>query len=102
MGADFRTVLVGYTLRLVNENANNRLVLRAGNFCVHQLEAMVDCYSFSQFLNPCCNRFVRHAAPSERISPQKKKWARTHRTRTRAFEQAVNYTERVRVRQLEP
>ena len=45
--ADFRAILVGHTLRLVNEYTNNRLVLWAGNFGVNQLEAMIDCHSFS-------------------------------------------------------
>jgi hypothetical protein len=60
MSAHFRAILVGYTVRLINEDTNNRLVLGAGYFGVNQLEAMVDCDSFSQFLNPCCNRFVSH------------------------------------------
>src|ERR1043166_8616692 len=94
MRADFRTILVGYTLGLVNEDTNNGLVLGAGNFRVHQLEAMVESDSFSQFLNSSRNRIVPHC--HLRTHPaQKKKWAGTHRTRPRAFEQAVNYTERV-------
>src|SRR5689334_15519970 len=60
MSAHVRAILVGYTVRLINEYANNRLVLRAGYFGVNQLEAVVDCHPFSQFLNPCCNRFVSH------------------------------------------
>jgi hypothetical protein len=32
---------------------------------------------------------------SEKTFAQKKKWARTHRTKTPRFEQAVNYTERL-------
>src|SRR5690348_8812532 len=98
MRADFRTILVGYTLRLINIDTNNGLVLGAGNFRVHQLEAMVDGDPFSQFLNSCRDRIVPHCH-LRKISPQKKKWARTHRTKPRAFEQAVNYTERVFRRQ---
>ena len=75
MSAHFRAILMGYTVRLINEDTNNRLVLGAGYFGVNQLEAMVDCDSFSQFLNPCCNRFVSHCHPPK-VSPQKKKWAR--------------------------
>src|SRR5437764_8659921 len=37
-------------------------------------------------------------SPSEGFV-QKKKWARTHRTRPRAFEQAMNYTERATIKQ---
>src|SRR5205085_5881712 len=37
MSADSRAILVGYTLRLVNEYTNNRLVLGAGYLGVHQL-----------------------------------------------------------------
>src|SRR6185369_7947025 len=76
VNADFRTILVGHTLRLINEYTNNRLVLGAGNLCVNQLKAMVDCDSLSQFLNPLCNRFVSHCSILRRFSPQKKKWAR--------------------------
>jgi hypothetical protein len=47
MSAHFRAILVGHTLRLINEYTNNRLVLGAGYFGVNQLEAMVDCDSFS-------------------------------------------------------
>src|SRR5689334_5883681 len=36
-------ILVGNTLRLVNEYTNNRLVLGTGYLGVHQLKAMVDC-----------------------------------------------------------
>src|SRR6185295_5872316 len=74
MSAHCGAILVGYTVRLINEYTNNRLVLGAGYFGVNQLEAMVDCHPFSQFLNPCCNRFVCHC--HLRFSPQKKKWAR--------------------------
>src|ERR687892_2756931 len=35
MNADFRAILVGHTLRLVNEYTNNRLVLWAGYFGVN-------------------------------------------------------------------
>ena len=45
--ADFGAILVGHTLRLVNEYTNNRLVLGAGYLGVHQLEAMIDCDLFS-------------------------------------------------------
>jgi len=58
--AYFGTILVGHTLRLVNEYTNNRLVLGTGYLGVHQLKAMIDCDSFSEFLNPFCNRLVVH------------------------------------------
>src|SRR5215510_3457224 len=93
MSAHFRAILVGYTVRLINEYTNNRLVLRAGYFGVNQLEAVVDCYLFSQFLNPCYNRFVCHCH-FRGSRPKRKSGRETHRTRPRAFEQAVNYTER--------
>src|ERR1700752_54948 len=70
--ADFGTILVGYTLRLVNKYTDNRLVLGACNFRVHQLEAMVDCHLFSQFLNPCRNRIVSHATLRPHSRPKKK------------------------------
>jgi hypothetical protein len=47
MNAHCGAILVGHTLRLINEYTNNRLVLGAGYLGVHQLEAMVDCDSFS-------------------------------------------------------
>src|SRR5829696_3203352 len=47
VSAYFRAILVGHTLRLVNEDTNNRFVLGAGYLGVNQLEAMVDCHSFS-------------------------------------------------------
>ena len=47
MKADFGTIVVGHTLRLINKNAKDRLIVGAGNFNVHQLEAVVDCDSFS-------------------------------------------------------
>jgi hypothetical protein len=72
MRADFRTILVGYTLRLVNKDTNNGFVLGAGNFRVHQLEAMVESDSFSQFLNPCRNRIVPHCH-LRTFSPPKEK-----------------------------
>jgi len=43
---------VGHTVRFINENTNDRLVVGAGNLSVNKLEAMVDCYSFSDFMNP--------------------------------------------------
>src|SRR6185503_15375623 len=75
MRADFRAILVGYTLRLINKDTNNGFVLGAGNFRVHQLEAMVDSDSFSQLLNPCRDRIVPHCH-LRTFSPQNKKWAR--------------------------
>src|SRR5215213_5862534 len=45
--ADFGAILVGNTLRLINEYTNNRLVLGAGYLGVYQLKAMVDCDLFS-------------------------------------------------------
>lgn len=47
MKADFGAIVVGNTLRLINKNANDRLVVGACNFNVHEFEAMVDCDSFS-------------------------------------------------------
>src|ERR1043166_6913267 len=92
MSAHFRAILVGYTVRLINEYENNWLVLGAGYFGVNQLEAMIDCHPFSQFLNSCCNRFVSHCH-LRGSRPKRKSGRETHRTRPRAFEQAVNYTE---------
>ena len=47
MSAHIGAIVVGHTLRLVNKNANDRLVVRAGDFRMNQFEAIVDCYSFS-------------------------------------------------------
>ena len=47
MSAHFGAIFVGYTLRLVNKNANYRLVVGAGNFDVYELETVVDCDLFS-------------------------------------------------------
>ena len=70
--AYFRAILVGDTLRLINEYTNNRLVLGAGYLGVHQLKAMVDCDSFSYFLNPLCNRLVSHCHLSKVLAPKEK------------------------------
>src|ERR1051325_7815314 len=45
MSAHFRAILVGYTVRLINEDTNNRLVLGAGYFGVNQVRAAVDCHT---------------------------------------------------------
>jgi hypothetical protein len=47
VNAYFGAILVGNTLRLINEYTNNRLVLGTGYLGVHQLKAMIDCDSFS-------------------------------------------------------
>jgi len=70
--AYFGAILVGDTLRLINEYTNNRLVLGAGYLGVHQLKAMVDCDSFSKFLNPFCNRFVVHFTLLRVLAPKEK------------------------------
>src|SRR5215510_8999847 len=72
MSAHFRAIFMGYTVRLINEDTNNRLVLGAGYFGVNQLEAMVDCHPFSYLLNPCCNRFVTHCPYPKVLAPKKK------------------------------
>src|SRR5258705_918944 len=102
MNTDFRAVFVGNTLRLINENPNNRLVRGTCNLRVHQLEAVVDCHPFSDFLNPSRNRSVCHSLPLKGSAAQKKKWARTHRTRPCAFDQARNYTETAEPKQPDP
>src|SRR6185295_7986468 len=95
----FRAILVGDTLRLINEYTNNRLVLGAGYLGVYQLKAMIDCDSFSYLLNPLSNRLVSHLSPSDGSRPKRKSGRETHRTRPRAFEQAANYTERATFKQ---
>src|SRR5258705_1643787 len=72
MNTDFRAVFVGNTLRLINENPNNRFVRGTSNLRVHQLEAVVDCHPFSDFLNPSCNRSVCHSLPSSGLPPKRK------------------------------
>src|SRR6185369_5149547 len=72
MRADFRAILVGYTLRLINKDTNNGFVLGAGNFRVHQLEAMVESDSFRQLLDACRNRIVPHCH-LRTLSPPKEK-----------------------------
>src|SRR5215213_1200975 len=69
MSAHSGAIFVGHTLRLINKNANDRLVIRAGHFGVHKLETVVDCDSFSQLLNPCCNRFICHGFPPSSPCP---------------------------------
>src|SRR5258705_4079212 len=72
MNTDFRAVFVGNTLRLINENPNNRFVRGTSNLRVHQLEAVVDCHPFSDFLNPSCNRSVCHHHPQGVCRPKEK------------------------------
>src|SRR5437867_301304 len=100
MKTHIRAIIVGYTLRLINENTHDRLVFRAGDLAMNQLEAMVDCDPFSDLLNPLRNRVFSHSYPQSSFA-QKKKWARTHRTRPCAFEQAVDYTESICLKQPE-
>ena len=94
--AHFGTILVSYAVRLVNKDANDRLVFRPGDFGVYQFQSVVDCYSFGNCLHPLFNRTRAHVSSDACRKPvaQKKKWARTHRTIPPRFEQVVNYTER--------
>src|SRR5262245_33489357 len=75
MKTHFRAIFVGYTLRFVNENPNNWLIIGSGNFGMNQLESVVDCYPFSQFLNSLRNRILTHCHPPARL-PRKIKSGR--------------------------
>src|SRR4029453_4352146 len=68
----FRAIVVGNTLRLINENTNNWLVLGASNLNMNQLHAVVDCHLFSDCLNPLRNRILCHFHPREVCCPKEK------------------------------
>jgi hypothetical protein len=87
---------VSYAVRLVNKDADDRLVFRPGDLGVHEFQSVVDCDAFSDCLHTLFNRTRAHGPSevcSEKLLAQKKKWARTHRTIPPRFEQVVNYTE---------
>jgi hypothetical protein len=88
----FRTILVSHSRRLVDEDANDGLIIRAGDFSVYQFESVIYRDSLSKCLYSLFNRTRAHNAPSKKAPAQKKKWARTHRTIPPRFEQVVNYT----------
>src|SRR6266850_129984 len=65
-----RAIFVSNTLRLINEDTHNGLIVRAGNFRVYQFDSVVDCDLFSQCLNPFCNRNRTHCQPPRHLSPK--------------------------------
>ena len=74
---------MGHTLRLINENTNNRLVLGAGYLGVNQLEAMVDCHLVQLSPEPVAAiEFVTHRHLPKASRPKRKSGRETHRTRT--------------------
>jgi hypothetical protein len=101
MKADARAIFVRYSLWFINEHPDDWLVVRPGDLGMNQLDTVVNRDVFGDCPYPFLNRTGTHARLPKRSLAQKKKWARTHRTRPPCFEQAVDYTETYLVTQVD-
>ena len=99
MNADIGAIFVGYTVRLINENSDNRLVFGTCHFGMHEFQTVVDCHLFSQLMNAFGNRLFTHWANLGPASRPKEKVGANPPDETPCFEQAVNYRGRSVLRQ---
>jgi hypothetical protein len=56
LGAHSGTILVSYTVRLINEHANHGVAFGAGDFGMHQFDAVIDCGLLGNLTNTLYNR----------------------------------------------
>jgi hypothetical protein len=70
--AHLRTILVSYPVWLVNKDADNRFVLRPGDFRVYEFQAVVDCNTFSDCVYAILDGTRPHELLPKKHSPKRK------------------------------